>query len=395
MDDNNLQTALRRQTAGYRRISGRHSKQVNIMGIRGIPAAHGGFETFAGRLAPYLRDRGWKVNVYCQLEPDPNGMLAPDFEDDWDGIHRIHLGTRQAGSVASMIFDWRCTVDVQRRQGVDLILGYNTAIFMIPSRLLGRRVVMNMDGIEWKRAKWSSPVKAWFLLNEFVGANVSSLPIADHPEIARHLQRHWCNRSVVIPYGADTIENAPADRLATWGLESKAYFISIARIEPENSILDIVVAFSAARRGVKLMVLGKLDLDNAYHRAVRAAASSEVAFPGAIYDETLVGALRFHCLAYLHGHQVGGTNPSLVEALGAGCAVIAHNNRFNRWVAGPDQIYFDDAEHLKACLNSVLGKQIDLTSNRASARSRHAAEFRWEKVLEAYEAVLHADSVYT
>lgn len=363
-------------------------KQVNIMGIRGIPAAHGGFETFAAQLAPYLRDRGWQVNVYCQLEPTAAGYLAPDFEDKWEGIKRIHLGTRHSGSAGSMIFDWRCITDVQGRDGVDLILGYNTAVFTVVSKLRGRRVLMNMDGVEWRRAKWSLPIKAWFYLNEFIGANIATVPIADHPEISRHLRRHGCRRAEVIPYGSDVISSAPSEPVSSLGLEPGKYLISVARIEPENSILEIVRAFSAVRRKVKLVVLGRLEPDNDYHNAVRQAASQGVSFPGAIYDKPTVAALRFHCLAYLHGHQVGGTNPSLVEAMGAGNPIIAHDNVFNRWVAGPEQFYFRDEASLAALLDDFERGGGDVNQARSASRSRHGEAFRIEGVNRQYEALL-------
>lgn len=364
------------------------SKTINILGIRGIPAAHGGFETFASHLAPYLRDRGWRVNVYCQIEPDAEGNLREDFEDDWEGIHRIHLGSRRSGSAGSMIFDWRCIQDVLKRPGIDLVLGYNTAVLSILQRAFGRKVAMNMDGIEWKRAKWSWPIKAWFYFNEFMGANLCSVPIADHPEIAQHLRRHGCMRAVVIPYGADRIDEAPTEPLSTYGLEPGRYLISIARIEPENSTLEIVRAFSAERRGVKLVVLGKFQSGNRYHDAVRAAASDEVVFPGAIYARDTVSALRYHALAYVHGHQVGGTNPSLVEALGAGSAVIAHDNRFNRWVAGDGQFYFSDERTLSSVLSGVIANPAAALGARALAHQRFEERFRWMTVLGEYEGML-------
>lgn len=368
-------------------VSTSASKQLNILGIRGLPAAHGGFETFAGRLAPYLRDKGWRVNVYCQLEPDGNGVLTSDFTDEWEGIQRTHLGTRHNGSAGSMTFDWRCILDVQSKPGIDLVLGYNTAVFSVISRIRGRRVVMNMDGVEWKRAKWSLPIKAWFYLNEFIGANISSVPIADHPEIARHLRRHLCTRAVTIPYGADTIDVAPDAPIAALGLVPQGYITSIARIEPENSILEIVQAFSARPRNVKMFVLGKFEPENNYHRSVMAAASSDVVFPGAIYDQEVVSALRFYALAYVHGHQVGGTNPSLVEALGAGSAVIAHDNPFNRWVAGPDQFYFKGRQELERLFDEVLDPA-KISKAKIMARKRHAEYFTINRINRQYEDLL-------
>lgn len=368
----------------------RRSTVVNILGIRGLPASHGGFETFAARLAPYLRDRGWSVNVYCQIEPDLKGCLVENYEDDWEGIHRIHIGSRYTSSAGSIQFDWRCVRDVLKRPGIDLTLGYNTAIFTTLQRFGRRTVLMNMDGIEWKRAKWSFPIKAWFYLNEFIGANICNIAIADHPEISRHLRRHGVKNAVVIPYGADAIANAPTSPIAELGLQPDEYLVSICRIEPENSVLEIVKAFSHSLRGVKLVVLGNLNSENSYQRAVREAASEEVLFPGAIYRQETISSLRFHALAYMHGHQVGGTNPSLVEALGAGNAVIAHDNRFNRWVAGDGHFYFSDIGSLDHALAAVLGRGDAVFMAREAARVRHREEFTWGAVLAAYDRLLES-----
>lgn len=359
---------------------------VNILGIRGIPAAHGGFESFAAKLAPYLRDRGHSVLVYCQADEPRDGERH--WEDSWNGIQRVFFAPRRDGASATMEFDAACVRDVLQRPGVDLVLGYNTALFNSAERLKGRRIAMNMDGIEWKRDKWSLAAKAWFFLNEVAGANLCDVPIADHPEIARHTQRRTFRKPVMIPYGSDVVEDAPQNLVTPLGVAPDSYFISIARIEPENSILPIVEGFSAKLRGMKLLVLGKLEEDNDYHRRIRHVASEEVIFPGAIYDLPTVQALRFHARAYLHGHTVGGTNPSLVEALGAGNAVIAHDNKFNRWVAGEGQFYFADAASLEDSLATAIGDDNVVDAARKAARQRHSDAFTWGDILEAYETVL-------
>lgn len=363
---------------------------VNILGTRGIPVGHSGYETFVLRLAPYLVDNGWNVNVYCQLEPDEQGVLQADFEDDWQGIRRIHLGSRRSSSLGSIIFDWRSVLRVLKEPGIDLVLGYNTAIFNTIERLAGRTVLMNMDGVEWRRGKWSRPVQAWFYFNEFVGANTSSVPIADHPGIVTHLQRHGCNRAVMIPYGADEPPNRSSDPLRRLELEANRFFVSIARIEPENSILELVRAFSRKKRGVKLVVLGNMIPGRPFTNALLQAASDEVIFPGPIFDKDIVSALRIHSLAYLHGHQVGGTNPSLVEAMACGSAIVAHDNPFNRWVAGDEQIYFDSEDDLSDIFDHVIRRSAEPSSARQSAYSRYLNNFTWDKVLSEYEALLRA-----
>lgn len=357
---------------------------INILGIRGIPAAHGGFETFAARLAPYLRDKGHQVTVYCQ---DDEGQAGP-WEDEWEGIKRVHFCPKREGPKGTMEFDLACVRDVMNRPGVDLVLGYNTAVFNILERLKGRRVVMNMDGIEWKRAKWSLPAKIWFFLNEVAGANLCHVAVADHPQIAKHVKARCLKTPVMIPYGSDEITEADPASVEALGAEPGNYFVSIARIEPENSILEMVRAFSSLETNAKCVVLGHLYDDVPYHQEVKAAAGPNVIFPGAIFDPAAVSALRFHARAYLHGHQVGGTNPSLVEALGAGNAVLGHDNRFNRWTAGEGQLFFADEAEAASQMRVILDDDARVAAAQGAARARHAKDFQWETVLAAYEKVL-------
>ncbi|SOB97660.1 glycosyltransferase involved in cell wall bisynthesis [Rhodobacter sp. JA431] len=358
---------------------------LNIIGTRGVPAAHGGFETFADHLSRYLVKKGWSVNVYCQ---DDDGVFSDGEQDMWEGVKRTHFQAKRSGPVGTMAFDLKCIKHVLKEPGIDLVLGYNTAIFCVFERFKGRRILMNMDGIEWKRSKWGIVPKVWFYLNELIGANIAHLPIADHPEIARHVRSRCIKNPVMIPYGSDEITSAPTECLKAHDLEPNRYFVSIARIEPENSILELVQGAKSLPDGFKMMVLGKFKQENAYHNAVKAAAGPAVVFPGAIYDPEIVQALRYHARAYLHGHQVGGTNPSLVEALGAGNAVLAHDNKFNRWTAGPEQFFFstalDAAQHMiRMCQDSDA-----VQAAQRAARARHQAHFTWEHILGTYEEVL-------
>ncbi len=362
--------------------------QVNILGTRGLPAAHGGFESFVAQQAPYLVARGHAVLVYGQAETGPVGRWRADM---WHGVARRTLVTGVRGALGTVAFDWACVRDVRRQPGVDLVLGYNTAVFSLIQRVAGRRVVMNMDGLEWQRPKWSKPVQAWFRVNEAIGLAAAHVPIADHPEIAVHLQGRTSKRVEMIPYGAPRIQATDALTDPGLGLVPDGFFLSVARIEPDNSILEVVRAASAVP-GVPLVVLGRLDDDNAYHAAVRAAVGPTVRFLGPVYAPEVVGWLRVHCRAHVHGHQVGGTNPSLVEALGAGSAVIAHDNRFNRWTAGQDQLFFHDVASCQRALERVLHDPARLARARTAARARHAAQFEWAPVLAAYEAVLLAEA---
>jgi glycosyltransferase involved in cell wall biosynthesis len=357
---------------------------LRILGIRGIPAAHGGFETFAEGLALDLVANGWKVIVYCQHEGG-----GPVREDTWQGVHRVHIPVATPGTAGTMVFDWRAIAHAVRHRDLCLTLGYNTALFNL--RLCLARVpnLINMDGIEWRRAKWGAAAKAWFWLNERVGFRIADHLVADHPEIERHLARRGGGeRITTIPYGADRLQRDPGFDLARFGLASGRYLTLIARPEPENSIAEIVEAFSARPRGVLLAVLGSYQPGHPYHARVRAAAGPEVRFLGAIYDRPVVQQLRAHALGYLHGHQVGGTNPSLVEALGAHNPVFAHDNAFNRWVAGEGAVYFDGAASLDAALTTFLADTAQQQRMREASAARLDAGLTHEAVLGQYRALL-------
>ena len=359
-----------------------------ILGTRGLPAAHGGFETFAERAALYLVERGWDVGVYCQDEVED--VVDRVTTEMWRGIELIRVAVASRGPRATLEFDYHCAVHAARREGVCLVLGYNGAVFLPLLRWRGRPIITNMDGIEWRRPKWSPPVKAWFWANEWIAAWSSHRLVADHPAIADHLAtRRPRDAIVTIPYGGDPVTDARVEPLASLGIAPGRYMVSIARIEPDNNILTLVEAFSRQRRDAKLVVLGKLDVAVPYHAAVLSAAGEEVVFPGAIYDADTVKALRFHARAYLHGHTVGGTNPSLVEALAAGCAVIAHDNCFNRGTAGEEQHYFADAESCAAAIATLFADPAALARSRAGAR-RRAAAFDWTRILESYESEIRA-----
>lgn len=365
--------------------SARPLPHLAILGIRGVPAAHGGFETFAERLALYLVANGWRVTVYCQEEGD-----GAAYEDLWQGVHRVHIPSGADNAVGTIRFDWRCIAHaVKHRPDVALTLGYNTGVFCARLRLAGIPNAINMDGIEWMRDKWGRAERAWLYLNDWAACWLGNRLIADHPSIARHLRtRVAASKITMIPYGADVVDDISDAPVRALGLEPGQYLTLIARPEIENSVLEIVRAFSRKPRGVKLVVLGRYAPDaSAYHREVLAAASDEVQFVGAIYEADVVRALRRHCLLYVHGHRVGGTNPSLVEALAAGNAVLAHQNRFNYWVAGPQAEYFADERACEAAFE-VLGDVQRLQEMANGSRLRHWEAFRWEHVLRRYETLL-------
>lgn len=359
-------------------------RHLVILGIRGVPATHGGFESFAEKLAPWMARSGWKVTVYCQ-----GSETGRRYEDDWEGCRRIHIPVKRSGPLGTVEFDIKSNFDALMQNAVFLTLGYNTGFLSVIVRMKRNLNVINMDGIEWKRDKYSWPEQVYLWLNERMAALSGNVLVADHPEIASHHAEHAAKSKIVmIPYGSDQVQAADENRIVERGLVPGRFLTVIARPEPENSLLEIVQAFSRRERGVKLVVLGNYKRDNSYHAKVLEAASDEVVFPGAIYEKEVLHALRLYSMAYVHGHRVGGTNPSLVEALGAGNAVIAHDNKFNRWVAGKAGVYFADEHALDQVFSEILASPEALNELRAQARLRWEEDFTWPSILGQYQALL-------
>ncbi|HWX76189.1 MAG TPA: DUF1972 domain-containing protein [Candidatus Acidoferrales bacterium] len=363
-----------------------HTKPASlaILGTRGIPARHGGFETFAEKLAIFLVGKGWEVDVYCQTDRQEEPYL-------WNGVRLVPMRAPGDGDSAfsTIVFDLLATLHSLKNDRLPLVLGYNTAWLSIFYRLTGRRSVMNMDGIEWRRDRWPRYVKPWFWLNERLGCYLSNHLIADHPEILRHLAtRVGTSKISLIPYGADPVVDA--DPMLIKPLFPGEYALVVGRIVPENSILEIVRSWSRAGFSHRLVVVGTLDPTfNVYHRAVKEAAGKFVHFHGAVYDKAALAALRLYARFHVHGHRVGGTNPSLVEALAAGSPIIAHDNPFNRWVAGAHSAYFgDESELILACAELGFAPPERLATLSAASRARHKEAFGWDAILARYERAL-------
>ena len=325
------------------------------------------------------------MTVYCQ--EDRHGDV---LEDTWNGVGRVRIPVSRGGPIGTVIFDLKSALHACGKGDLVLTLGYNTALFCAFYRLRGTPNLINMDGMEWQRAKWSTPARAWLHLNERLGCLLGSHLIADHPEIEVHLRtRVPSSKITMIPYGGEEVQNADPSVLISLGLEQNRFALVVARPEPENRVLEMVKAFSAARRSVPLVILGEYDsLRNPYHRAVMAAASEEVLFLGAVYKKEVLDSLRRWARLYLHGHTVGGTNPALVEALAAPTAVLAHDNRFNRWVAGSAACYFSDTASCERAIRALLPDSERLDKMRIASRARFREAFEWDTILSQYEELL-------
>lgn len=362
--------------------------RIAILGTRGIPAQYGGFETFAEELSVRMASLGADVTVYCIA----NGKRLSSFK----GVKLEYVPDANFGPLTTVVFDARCLWRARKGYDVVYMLGYGAAQFLFIPKLFGSTVWLNPDGIEWKRAKWSRIAKAYFRAMELFSARLPDRLIADAEGVRAHMQmRHRrLPACAVIPYGAPILEHSPdSSLLAEWGIEPERYYLVVCRVEPENHVLEIIKGFAASKSPHTLIVVGDVEAPTEYARSVAALKSDRVRMIGTVYDKPKLQSLRYHSLAYFHGHSVGGTNPSLLEAMGCGNLVVAHDNPFNREVLGDAGWFFACSDDIPSIVEAV--ETLDMAEKaraRDYVRARIRSRYNWENITAEYMELLMADA---
>jgi len=362
--------------------------RLAILGTRGIPANYGGFERFAEELSIRLVSLDVDVTVYCE---ERDGQRDAMFNGVALRYERAAIG----GPLSTILFDLKCIWSARKEYDVVYMLGYGTAPFCILPRIFGTKVWLNVDGIEWARAKWGILAKVYFKAMEYFSVRVPDRVIADAAGIRDHLQRRHgeLTNCDVIAYGASVVQDAPnKNLLEEWGLEPRGYHLVVCRLEPENHVLEIIKGYCQSSTQRPLVILGNHQVDTPYVQKIRGLASNKVRFIGTVFDKQRLDALRFHSLTYLHGHSVGGTNPSLLEAMGCGNIVIAHDNSFNKEVLGAIGRYFLVPSDIPALIAEVEempdNEQLEV---RSHVRERVSSNYSWDFIASQYLGLLQRD----
>jgi glycosyltransferase involved in cell wall biosynthesis len=357
-----------------------------IIGARGYPSTYGGFETFVRKLAPALRARGHEITVYCRGMRG-NGPRVREI----DGVRCIDPPGIETKQLSTLSFGLCAVADACFR-GYDAALVLNVAngLFLPVLERAGVRTVMNVDGIEWERGKWGWLAQRAFLAGAHCAARSATTLIADSRAIADIWHQKFARRPVFIPYGADVIEGNGFPKLAELGVEPGSYVLVVARLAPENNVELTLDAMTRLNGSHKLVIAGEANYRSALERRLLSLERrGRVLWLRHVHDEQLLGELWSGCAVYVHGHSVGGTNPALLQALGAGAPTLAFASPFNSEVLGDgDELYARDPALLARKVDDLLGdrgRRDDLT-----ARGRQIVEerYRWDEVLDAYGDLL-------
>jgi glycosyltransferase involved in cell wall biosynthesis len=355
---------------------------VAIIGTRGIPANYGGFETFAERFASHLVDRGVPVTVYCRRHYATAGR-------EWQGVRLVTLPTIKSKHLDTVIHTALSVLHLvltSRIRDVVLCNAANAPVLPL-LRLTGRRTVMNVDGLEWRRSKWGVAGRAWYHAGEWLSVRLASALVTDAEEVRTYYRVRHDSDSVMIPYGADLLPRTlplPAEL----GVSPDSFVLYVSRWERENNPELVAAAHAAAGVELPLVMLGQATYDAALDQRVRAAAAPHAVLPGPVFGEGYRG-LQANARAYIHATEVGGTHPALIEAMAAGNLCIVLDTPENREVAGAVAWMFADAEQLAACLRQVEAlTPVELDTIRAATRTHAAARYSWQVVGDSYLELL-------
>lgn len=353
---------------------------IAIVGTRGIPNAYGGFEQFAEYLATGLVERGHQVTVYL---PDFHAYKEPTYRGV--RLKRKPSPERWLGGAANLLYDYACLKDaVCSGEQVMLACGPGATVPTGLMRLGKTLLVTNMDGIEWRRAKWNGAIRRLVRWMEGFATRRSHHLVADNIGIQSFLQEAYGAPSTFIPYGADLVGPLDPGPLAGYGLVPGGYGMLVARLEPENNIEMILDGWCLSASAKPFLVIGNAATPYGAKLRQKYRDAAHIRFIGGIYDKSLLDALRQHAWVYCHGHSVGGTNPSLLEAMACGATIFAHDNPFNRSVlAAGGAAYFHSPEQFAGLL--AQGEPLDREHRAEANRARIQSTYTWPAIIDAYE----------
>jgi glycosyltransferase involved in cell wall biosynthesis len=356
--------------------------KIGILGTRGIPNAYGGFEQFAEHLSVGLVKKGHEVFVY-------NSSLHPYRQKEWHGVHIIHQKDWEdkLGTAGQFFYDWNCINDSRKRDfDVLLHLGYTSDSvwhWWWPRKTIN---IVNMDGLEWKRSKYRKTTQRFLKWAESLAAKNAHTMIADSPGIQKHILTTYNKKPVYIPYGADIFSNPDPSVLEKYNLRAHEYFLMITRMEPENNVEMVIKGHLAANHLFPLFIIGNITnkfgqyiVSNYKHPAIK--------FSNAIYDQVELDNLRYYSSLYFHGHSVGGTNPSLLEAMACGCRIAAHNNKFNRAVLQNEADYFPHARDVATIINTRRDNSVVNEWKKINFEKIRSI-YNQARIIEAYESLM-------
>lgn len=364
--------------------------KIAFISTRGIPNNYGGFEQFAEYISVGLVRRGHEVVVYSP-------HFHPYREPDYKGVRIKHIYSPEkwiGSSVGSFFYDFLSLRDALKKEKFDIIYeaGYTSIvpayIWFNVKRIKYPLFTTNMDGLEYKRTKFNRWVQKFVFWEERMAVKHSHFLIADNMGMHDYYKEKYGKESKFLAYGADIHEDYDEDILKEFGLEADGYFIVVARLEPENNLFMAIEGYLASGQYGKrpLVIVGKTNTPYGKHLVERYGDDRNIRFVGGIYDFRKLNSIRHYSYAYFHGHSVGGTNPSLLEAMASGCFILAHDNIFNRAVLGENALYYGSTDAAMEMLDGI-DQAVSAYKKEYTGRNLEVIrrDYSWEKLVDEHE----------
>lgn len=357
-----------------------------IIGSRGFPSTYGGYETLVRYLARFMVADGHHVTVYCREPSDGRRVWIEE------GVRCVATRGRDTKQLSTLSFGATSSLDAAfRRFDSALVLNIANGYWMPMLRAARVPFAVNTDGLEWKRAKWSKLGKAVFRAGAELTARLAPELVCDSEALGDIWQEEFGRTSVFIPYGGELRERMGDTRIRDLGLDTRGYALSVARLAPENNVeLTLDAIESLGDDAPKAVIVGSANFDNPITaRLERLQSAGKVLWLGHVSDQNLLAELWQNAGVYLHGHSVGGTNPALLQALGAGAPTLALDTPFNREVLPFDQhVYPLDARELAQRIRTVCASPDQQDALIATGREAVMTRYSWDDVCRRYTDLL-------
>lgn len=354
---------------------------IVLVGTRGVPARYGGFETCVEQVGLRLVKAGHHVVVYCRTSGDEEKL------EEYEGMYLVHLPALRKKSLETLSHTALSSLHLMfNKPDAAIVFNSANAPFLPLLRARGIPVATHVDGLEWKRSKWQGVGKRYYRLAESLAVRWSDALIADAQGIADYYQAEFGAPTELIAYGAPIIGGSAGDAFKELRLTRRGYHLVVARFEPENHVDVIIDGYRSSDAKLPLVVVGSAPYADDYTARLHDLADGRVTFLGGVWDQNLLDELYANCATYLHGHSVGGTNPSLLRAIGAAAPTIAYDVCFNREVLGASGEFFGAASDVSRRLEAAEAAP-DRNRARGQLGQQMALRYDWDDVAAKYEAL--------
>ncbi|WP_457636418.1 DUF1972 domain-containing protein [Persephonella sp.] len=351
-------------------------KRINIIGTVGLPPRYGGFETLTDNLVEHL-SKDFDITVFC------SSKFYKEKLKEYKGA-KLEYISLNANGIESIAYDFLSMVKSLNRSDIMLILGVSGCIALpVLRKFFKGKIIVNIDGLEWKRSKWNFLARNFLKLSEKFAVNYSDAVISDNKAIQEYVKKEYGKDSYLIAYGGDHLkkEELTKESLEKFPFLKEEYALTVCRIEPENNIHLILEAFKKYKN-MNYVIAGNFDLNEYGQELKKKYKNEKNIFMLNIYDRKTLNQFRSHCRIYVHGHSAGGTNPSLVEAMNFGLPVIAYDVIFNRETTKNKAKYFKSADELVNILENLDPLELEKIGKDMFKIAKE--EYTWAKIIDKY-----------